>query len=130
MADAGALAILGAPGVPFVRVLADFAAALRAAGLPVGSGDVLAYATAMSTLDPTDLTDLYWAGRTTLVTRRDSIAPYDQVFRQFFLNASGPVRDMLTLRAQLTTETQAVLMCPPPTRHQGTKASPRKPPSA
>jgi uncharacterized protein with von Willebrand factor type A (vWA) domain len=102
----------GAPGVLFVRVLADFAAALRAAGLPVGSGDVLAYATAMSTLDPTDLTDLYWAGRTTLVTRRDSIAPYDRVFRQFFLNASSPVRDMLTLRAQLATGTQAVLDVP------------------
>ncbi len=93
-------------------MLADFAAALRAAGLPVGTGDVLAYATAMSTLDPTDLTDLYWAGRTTLVTRRDSIAPYNQVFRHFFLNANSPVRDILTLRAQLTAETQAVLDVP------------------
>jgi len=110
----------GSPGVPFVRVLADFAAALRAAGLPVGTGDVLAYATAMSTLDPTDLTDLYWAGRTTLVTRRDSISTYDRVFRQFFLNAAGdPVREMLTLRAQVTTENQAVLDVPatdPPPR--------------
>jgi hypothetical protein len=101
-----------ADGTPFVRVLADFAAALRAVGLPVGSGDVLAYATAMSTLDPTDLADLYWAGRTTLVTRRDSIAPYDQVFRQFFLNANDPVREFLTLRAQVSTETQAVLDVP------------------
>jgi uncharacterized protein len=100
------------PGVPFVRVLADFAAALRAAGLAVGSGDVLAYATAMSTLDPTDLVDLYWAGRTTLVTRRDSIATYDQVFRHFFLNAVDPVRDILKLRAQVSTETSAVLDVP------------------
>ena len=96
----------------FVRVLADFAAALRAAGLPVGSGDVLAYATAMTALDPTDLVDLYWAGRTTLVTRRDSISPYDRVFRQFFLNATDPVREMLTLRAQVSTETGAVLEVP------------------
>jgi uncharacterized protein len=111
-----------ADGTPFVRVLADFAAALRAAGLPVGSGDVLAYATAMSTLDPTDLVDLYWAGRTTLVTRRDSIAAYDQVFRQFFLNASDPVREFLTLRAQVSTETQAVLEVPatdPPQAGEG-----------
>jgi uncharacterized protein with von Willebrand factor type A (vWA) domain len=100
------------PGGPFVRVLADFAAALRTAGLAVGTGDVLAYATAMSTLDPTDLIDLYWAGRTTLVTRRDSIAAYDRVFRQFFLNAASPVRDVLTLRAHLTAETQAVLDVP------------------
>jgi hypothetical protein len=101
-------------------VLADFAAALRAAGLAVGSGDVLAYATAMSTLDPTDLVDLYWAGRTTLVTRRDSISTYDRVFQQFFLNAAGdPVREMLTLRAQVTTENQAALDVPatdPPQR--------------
>jgi len=107
-------------GVPFVRLLADFAAALRAAGLAVGSGDVLGYATAMSTLDPADLVDLYWAGRTTLVTRRDSISTYDRVFRQFFLNAAGdPVREMLTLRAQVTTENQAVLDVPatdPPPR--------------
>ncbi len=102
-------------------MLADFAAALRAAGLAVGSGDVLAYATAMSTLDPTDLVDLYWAGRTTLVTRRDSIATYDRVFRQFFLNAADPVREMLTLRAQVGTETQAVLDVPAtdPPQEQG-----------
>lgn len=100
------------PGVPLVRVLTDFAAALRAAGLAVGTGDVLAYATAMSTLDPTDLIDLYWAGRATLITRRDSIATYDRVFKLFFLNAVDPVRDLLTLRAQLSTETQAVLDVP------------------
>ena len=59
------------PAGAFVGVLVDFAAELRAAGLPVGSGDVLTYAAAMSALDPADLVDLYWAGRTTLVTRRD-----------------------------------------------------------
>ncbi len=101
-----------ADGAPFVRVLADFAAALRAAGLAVGSGDVLGYATAMSTLDPTDLVDLYWAGRTTLVTRRDSIATYDRVFKHFFLNAVDPVRELLKLRAQVSTETTAVLDVP------------------
>src|SRR5262249_18335237 len=29
-------------------------------------------------------TDLYWAGRTTLVSRRDELATYDRVFREFF----------------------------------------------
>jgi uncharacterized protein with von Willebrand factor type A (vWA) domain len=112
--------------VRFVRVLADFAAALRAAGLPVGSGDVLAYATAMTALDPTDLVDLYWAGRTTLVTRRDSIGPYDRVFRQFFLNATDPVREMLTLRAQVTTETGAVLEVPATDPPQGPESEPQE----
>ena len=43
---------------------------LRAAGLAVGTGDVLTYCAAMTPLDPTDLLDLYWAGRATLVTRQ------------------------------------------------------------
>ena len=53
-------------------MLVGFARELRAAGLPVGSGDVLTYCAAMAALDPTDLLDLYWAGRATLVTRRDA----------------------------------------------------------
>ena len=77
---------------PFVALLVNFTAELRAAGLPVGSGDVLAYCAAMSVLDPTDLLDLYWAGRTTLVTRRENIPVYDRVFRRFFLGSSDPVR--------------------------------------
>ena len=53
---------------PVVGVLVDFARELRAAGLAVGSGEILTYCAAMSSLDPTDLLDLYWAGRATLVT--------------------------------------------------------------
>jgi uncharacterized protein with von Willebrand factor type A (vWA) domain len=101
-----------AEDAPFVRVLANFAAALRSAGLAVGSGDVVTFCTAMHVLDPTDLVDLYWAGRATLVSRRDSIATYDTVFRRFFLGGGDPVRDMLTLKAQVTAETQAVLEVP------------------
>ena len=51
---------------PFTSVLVGFAAELRAAGLTVGTGDVLTYFAAMTPLDPTDLVDLYWAGRATL----------------------------------------------------------------
>ena len=47
---------------------------------------MLTYCAAMAPLDPTDLLDLYWAGRTTLVTRRDQIPVYDRVFRRFFLD--------------------------------------------
>ena len=101
-----------APGVPFIRLLADFAAELRAAGLTAGTGDLLAYGQAMSTLDPADLLDLYWAGRATLVSRRDSIATYDTVFRRFFLGAPGPLGDILTLAAQLGPEAQSVLEVP------------------
>ena len=97
---------------PFVSVLVRFSRELRAAGLAVGSGDVLTYCAAMTPLDPTDLLDLYWAGRATLVTRRESIAVYDEVFRRFFLDAADPVRELLTLKARVTEQTQGVLDVP------------------
>jgi uncharacterized protein with von Willebrand factor type A (vWA) domain len=97
---------------PFVAVLVDFARALREAGLAVGSGDVLTYCAAMTPLDPTDLVDLYWAGRTALVTKYEDIATYDEVFRAFFLGAADPVRELLTLKARADAETQAVLNMP------------------
>jgi uncharacterized protein len=97
---------------PIVGVLVDFAHELRAAGLAVGSGEVLTYCAAMTTLDPSDLLDLYWAGRTTLVARHEQIDVYDEVFRRFFLDATDPVREVLTLRAHAGVETQAVLEVP------------------
>lgn len=69
----------------FVRTLVDFSRELRAQGMTVGTGDVLTYCAAMTPLDPTDLLDLYWAGRTALVTRHEQIPVYDRVFRRFFL---------------------------------------------
>jgi uncharacterized protein len=101
------------PGrAPLVSVLVSFARELRGAGIPVGSGDILGYCSAMGSLDPSDLVDLYWAGRTTLVSRRESIPVYDEVFRRFFLGGADPIREMLTLEAQVTSETSAVLEVP------------------
>ena len=83
----------------FTGLLVRFGGALRAAGLAVGSGDVLVYCSAVSKLDPSDLVDLYWAGRATLVTRHDDISRYDETFRRFFLGEtdlrSGSARDTL-----------------------------------
>jgi uncharacterized protein len=116
-----------AGSAPFVGLLVDFSRELRSAGLAVGSGDVLAYCSAMGSLDPSDLLDLYWAGRTTLVTRRESIPVYDEVFRRFFLGGTDPVREMLSLRAQVTAEAQAVLEVPatdpPAAGHSGEQAT-------
>jgi uncharacterized protein with von Willebrand factor type A (vWA) domain len=97
---------------PFVGVLVSFSGELRTAGLAVGSGDVLAYCAAMAPLDPSDLLDVYWAGRTTLVTRRESIPVYDEVFGRFFLGAADPVREMLTIKARAAAETSAILEVP------------------
>ena len=97
---------------PFVGVLVNFAHELRLAGLAVGSGDVLTYCAAMAPLDPSGLLDLYWAGRATLVNRRDNIAIYDEVFEQFFLGGAAPVPEMLMLKARVTAEPRATLTVP------------------
>ena len=97
---------------PIVGLLVNFAHELRRAGLAVGSGDVLTYCAAMAPLDPTDLLDLYWAGRATLVSRRDDIGVYDDVFRRFFLDASDPVRELVTLKAQASAESDAPMALP------------------
>lgn len=97
---------------PFIDLLVRFAGALRAAGLAVGSGDVLTYCAALAPLDPTDLVDLYWAGRTTLVIRRDDIPVYDRVFAAFFLGEQKPTRDSVTIRPRSGVETDATLDIP------------------
>jgi uncharacterized protein with von Willebrand factor type A (vWA) domain len=97
---------------PFVGVLVDFARELRAAGLSVGPGDALTYCTAMAPLDPTDLLDLYWVGRTTLVTRHDHIPVYDRVFRSFFLDVHAELPEELTLAIRERAQTQAMLTVP------------------
>jgi uncharacterized protein len=97
---------------PLVSVLVAFAGELRGAGLAVGSGDVLTYCAAMAPLDPTDLLDLYWAGRTTLVTRREHIPVYDRVFRRFFLDEADALPEPLRITVRSVVETRSVLQVP------------------
>jgi uncharacterized protein with von Willebrand factor type A (vWA) domain len=97
---------------PLVSVLVAFAGELRRAGLAVGSGDVLTYCAAMAPLDPTDLLDLYWAGRTTMVTRREHIPVYDRVFRRFFFDEGDSLPEPLKFTIRATAETRSVLQVP------------------
>ena len=97
---------------PFTSVLVGFAHELRAAGLRIGSGDVLTYFAAMTPLDPTDLLDLYWAGRATLVGRHCDDGVYDQVFRRYFLGQDAPAAGQLPLDAESVAEAEATLVMP------------------
>jgi uncharacterized protein with von Willebrand factor type A (vWA) domain len=97
---------------PFVSALVAFARELRGEGLAVGSGDVLTYCTAMASLDPTDLLDLYWAGRSTMVIRRDQLPLYDRVFRRFFLDESDELPEPLRRSTRGVTEMRSVLQVP------------------
>lgn len=60
--------------------IVELGQALRRAGLPVGTGRIRTFAQATA-LTPGEL---YWAGRVTLVGRRDDLAVYDRVFRELF----------------------------------------------
>jgi len=95
-----------------VPTLAAFARRLRDAGVPVGTGDVLTYTAAVEPLDPTDLIDLYWAGRTALVTRHDQLPVYDRVFREFFLDASGEGEDAVPFSLQARNDARTELHLP------------------
>ena len=110
-------------------VLAGFVRELRAAGLAVGTGQLVNLNRGLARLDPTSRDDLYWAGRACLVTSRDDIPTYDLVFRRVF-DAAGqlslkvvgrpPPRGEVTALAPRTAEgTQR----PPEDDETGTRAS-------
>jgi hypothetical protein len=100
------------PGRQLVAVLAEFGRELRRERLAVGTGDVMTMCAAMGPLDPTDLVDLYWGARTCLVTRRDDIPVYDEVFRRFFLDGGNPVADLLMIKAHPEAESEVVFEVP------------------
>lgn len=70
--------------------LLGFTRLLRAAGLTVGTKRVLAYVKAVAVLEPRDLENLYWAGRITLVGRREDLAAYDGAFATYFRRDAPP----------------------------------------
>jgi hypothetical protein len=93
-------------------VLTGFARELRAAGLRVGTGDVLSYLAAMTPLDPADLLDLYWGGRATLLSRHEDEGIYDRVFREYFLDEDGAGHGQLTVTAESVAQAEATLVMP------------------
>src|SRR5262249_48657841 len=60
----------------------------------------------------TDLLDLYWAGRVTLVTRHEQIPVYDRVFRRFFLDEGGRLPEPLKPILRAAVQAQSVLQVP------------------
>jgi uncharacterized protein with von Willebrand factor type A (vWA) domain len=93
-------------------LLVDFGRELRSAGIAVGTGDVMAYCAAAGVLEPSDVVDLYWAGRTTLLTARGQIPVYDEVFRRFFLGETTAGPEPLRVAPRDHAEGQSVLQVP------------------
>ena len=67
--------------------------------MPVGTGRILTFARAVSALGLTDRDTLYWAGRTTMIARRDDLEAYDEVFDDWYrsLRSTDDLRVELNL---------------------------------
>lgn len=85
----------------FDELLVEFGHALREVGLPIGSDDIITFCASVAELNAGDVMDVYWAGRTSLVRRREHITPYNLVFRKFFLDIDPAMTNAAkrTLRA-------------------------------
>jgi uncharacterized protein len=89
-----------------LSVLVGFGRALRDEGVVVGTGSVLGYADSMTLLDPTELLDLYHAGKATMLTRHIDQPTYDKVFKSYFLADSGPLQHLLKMKVHLDPEAE------------------------
>jgi uncharacterized protein with von Willebrand factor type A (vWA) domain len=96
----------------FTPTLVGFTAALRRAGLTIGSGDVLTYCAAANAVDVTDLVDLYWAGRCSLVTRREQIPAYHRTFLAYFLGEPEESPGASSFSARMRAEAVGTLQVP------------------
>jgi uncharacterized protein len=69
---------------PMLDAAVAFGRILRGAGMRVGTDRLVEFARALEELDASRRDDVYWAGRITLVSRREDIETYDRAFELFW----------------------------------------------
>lgn len=84
------------------RIAVTFARLLRADGLPVPVGSVVAFVDALGAVGLDRRDRVYWAGRATLVRRPEDVPAYDRAFAALWLGvddagSDGPDADELVL---------------------------------
>jgi uncharacterized protein len=72
------------PADPALERLVGFGRRLRRCGLPVGTGRILTFCRAVAALDRLDRRGVYWAGRLSMVARKEDLAAYDAAFEEWF----------------------------------------------
>ena len=79
--------------------LVAFGRELRTAGLPVGTGRILTFCRAVAALGLTDRDSLYWAGRTSMIGRKEDFDAFDDAFDAWYrsLGTKGELLIELTL---------------------------------
>ena len=78
-----------APTVEPLGRLVAFGRDLRARGLPVGTGRILTFCRAVSALGLSDRESLYWAGRASMIARKDDIEVFDEAFDAWYRSLGG-----------------------------------------
>ena len=96
----------------FDELLVEFGQTLRYAGISIGSDDILTFCSGVSELDVSDLMDVYWAGRATMLRRQDQVPIYNAVFRLFFLNIEEANTDARKLTLRSSSNAGATLQIP------------------
>jgi uncharacterized protein len=81
-----------------------FARTLRAAGLPIGPGKVLAAVEAVRAVGISDRSDFYWALHAVFVNRRDQRELFDQAFHIFWRNPELLEKMMSLMLPQLQSD--------------------------
>jgi uncharacterized protein with von Willebrand factor type A (vWA) domain len=81
------------PLPPLIRFGRD----LRRRDLPVGTGRILTFVRAVDALGLVDRDALYWAGRATLIARREDIPTFDEAFDEWY----GSLRSTEDLQVEL-----------------------------
>jgi uncharacterized protein len=64
--------------------LVAFGRELRSRGLPVGTGRILTFVRAVAALGLTDRLSLYWAGRVSMIGRKEDLVAYDLAFEDWY----------------------------------------------
>jgi uncharacterized protein with von Willebrand factor type A (vWA) domain len=96
----------------FDELFIEFAQDLRFHGLVIGSDDVITYLSAISVLDASDIMDVYWSGRVTLVRKKDNVPLYNKRFQAFFLDIGETEPDARKVKLKSSANAGATLEVP------------------
>ncbi|QBI18521.1 VWA domain-containing protein [Egibacter rhizosphaerae] len=94
-------------GRELVDALLGFVRLLRTAGVPCTPSHAERFVRGVAVLDPVDLRDVYWAGRSLLVSRRVHVPVYDRLFSSYFLSG-GATTDVVDSRSREEPETELI----------------------
>jgi hypothetical protein len=96
----------------FDELFIEFAHDLREHGMVIGSDDVITFLSGIAVLDATDVMDVYWSGRTTLVRKKDNVPLYNRRFQSFFLTIEAGETDERKLKLKSSANAGATLEVP------------------